>query len=145
MEVNASMPGQVPLGNEAVKLDQKFCMDCGKVIHRRAEICPGCGCRQAPVVRAESAFNFGISSTPELQQKFVTQMAMLLLLNFFWSGLGNLSIGDKRGWSYGFVNWIVFIIGCFTLWLPCLAYFAYTGYEGHKFLVAKHAQIISEA
>lgn len=26
--------------------DEKYCRDCGKIINLRAEICPGCGCRQ---------------------------------------------------------------------------------------------------
>lgn len=27
--------------------DEKFCMECGAVIRRRAEICPNCGVRQS--------------------------------------------------------------------------------------------------
>ncbi|HWV15065.1 MAG TPA: TM2 domain-containing protein [Cellvibrio sp.] len=30
-------------------LDEKFCSDCGEIIKIKAEICPKCGVRQAPV------------------------------------------------------------------------------------------------
>ncbi|WP_186646032.1 TM2 domain-containing protein [Fluviispira vulneris] len=29
--------------------DEKYCSDCGKIIKVKAEICPGCGCRQSAV------------------------------------------------------------------------------------------------
>jgi hypothetical protein len=63
-------------------------------------------------------------------------MTILLVLNFLWNGLGNLAIGDKRGWQFGFINWLVAAIGFFTFWIPCLLFFAYCGYEGHKFLTS---------
>jgi hypothetical protein len=33
--------------------NQKYCRDCGKLILERAEICPGCGCRQIGVSPVE--------------------------------------------------------------------------------------------
>jgi hypothetical protein len=119
--------------------DQKYCMDCGKIILRRAEICPGCGCRQtaASAVPQSASRSFPGYSTPaskELQGSFVAQMAMLLALNFLWNGLGNLALGDKRGWAWGFANWVVFAIGFFTVWIPSLLFFAYCGYAGYQFL-----------
>jgi hypothetical protein len=59
----------------AIGQDQKFCMDCGKVILRHAEICPGCGCRQLPSAQPST---FITPSTPEIQSPFVTRMAILL-------------------------------------------------------------------
>ena len=29
--------------------EEKYCSDCGKVINRKAEICPHCGVRQIPI------------------------------------------------------------------------------------------------
>lgn len=116
--------------------DQKFCMDCGKVILRRAEICPGCGCRQINPSQA-TALPFALPSAPGLQGQLAGQMALLLVLNFLWNGLGNLAIGDKRGWQYGFINWIVVAIACFTFWVPALLFFAYCGYAGYQWLLEK--------
>lgn len=122
--------------------DKKYCMDCGKVILRRAEICPACGCRQLPAHKSQQSGSrqtvFASEPTsPELQSHFVGQMAALLLLNCLWNGLGNLAIGDKRGWVWGFFNWVVLAIGFFTFWIPCLLFFAYCGYAGYQFLCEK--------
>jgi hypothetical protein len=122
--------------------DQKFCMDCGKVILRRAEICPACGCRQAPAPHQNSSnfpssSSWPVSRSPELQSSFVTKMATLILLNVLWNGLGNLAIGDKRGWTYGFFNWIVFALSFVTVGIPSLLFFAYCGYAGYQFLLAQ--------
>lgn len=38
-------------------------------------------------------------------------LIVLLGLNFLWNGLGNLAIDDKRGWKWGWANWILFLIG----------------------------------
>jgi hypothetical protein len=126
--------------------DKKYCMDCGKVILRRAELCPGCGCRQvsAPDTRQKSfrrvpRVPIVSGPQPELQSAFVKQMAILLALNFLWNGLGNLAIGDKRGWSWGFANWIVIGISIFTLWIPAILFFAYCGYSGYELLVEQVA------
>jgi hypothetical protein len=124
-------------GSESlVGADKKYCADCGKVILRRAELCPGCGCRQ---VSAPDTRQNGVTSIPlpELQSPFVKQMALLLILNFLWSGLGNLAIGDKRGWSLGFFNWLIFALSIFTLWIPSLLFFAFCGYAGYQFLTAQ--------
>lgn len=34
------------IGTAMKRDDEKFCMECGAVIRRRAEICPACGVRQ---------------------------------------------------------------------------------------------------
>jgi len=134
-----------PEASTPINQDQKYCRDCGKIILRRAEICPVCGCRQMPVPASRNRFtqNFFGNSEPtsrELESSFVTKMAILLCLNFLWNGLGNLAIGDKRGWGFGFFNWIIVAIGFFTLWIPPLLFFAYCGYVGHQFLVAPNVQ-----
>jgi hypothetical protein len=126
VDTSAVRPSQQPPSQ-----DQKFCMDCGKVILRRAEICPGCGCRQLPVAGSSSF----ITSSAEIQSPFVTQMAILLVLNVLWNGLGNLAIGDKRGWQYGFFNLVIFAISFFSVGLPSVLFFAYCGYAGYQFLL----------
>jgi hypothetical protein len=130
----------IPVASPVLNQDQKFCMDCGKVILRRAEICPGCGCRQihapAPVLSSQFA---AIES--QLQSPLAGQMVILLVLNFLWNGLGNLAVGDKRGWSFGFINWVVFAISFFTAWIPSLLFFAYCGYAGYQFLLTKESNI----
>jgi hypothetical protein len=126
VDTSVAQPSQ-PLPGQ----DQKFCMDCGKLILRRAEVCPGCGCRQLPAA-GDSSF---ITSSAEIQSPFVTRMAILLILNALWSGLGNLAIGDKRGWQYGFFNLVVFAISFFTVGVPSVLFFAYCGYAGYQFLL----------
>ncbi len=37
-------------------------------------------------------------------------MAIVLVCNFLWAGLGNLMVGDKRGWPYGFTTWVWYIL-----------------------------------
>jgi len=134
-------PSDAPSTQEAnsSNLNRKYCTECGKLILRRAEICPGCGCRQVFPAVGRAGFGQGFlgpaeASSPELETSFVTKMAILLALNFLWNGLGNLAIGDKRGWAIGFLNWIFVAIGFFTLWIPPLLFYAYCGYAGYKFL-----------
>jgi hypothetical protein len=134
VETSAPQPSQPPPGQ-----DQKFCMDCGKVILRRAEICPGCGCRQLPTT-ANTPFNPPIARPPELQSQFVSQMAILLVLNVLWNGLGNLAIGDKRGWQYGFLNLLFFALSFVTVGIPCILFFAYCGYAGYQFLLEQQSK-----
>ena len=128
--------------------DKKYCMDCGKVILRQAEICPGCGCRQIPAPRSQqngfrqTVFPSGPPS-PELQGPFVGQMAKLLILNCLWNGLGNLAIGDKRGWGWGFFNWVVFALSFFTLGIPSILFFAFCGYAGYQFLTQQALEVQS--
>jgi hypothetical protein len=119
-------------------------MDCGKIILRRAEICPACGCRQTAAPHQSNAgsanpFSGLASRSPELQSSFVTQMGMLIVLNILWNGLGNLAIGDKRGWAFGFFNWIVFALSFVTVGIPALLFFAYCGYAGYQFLLEHQA------
>jgi hypothetical protein len=39
---------------------------------------------------------------------------LLIIGNCFWSGVGNLIIGDSRGWFYGYFNWIPVIAAILT-------------------------------
>lgn len=64
-------------------------------------------------------------------------MAILICLNILWNGLGNLAIGDKRGWGLGFFNWLVFALSIVTVVIPALLFFAYCGYAGYQFLLAQ--------
>lgn len=105
--------------------NEKYCTDCGKLILLRAEICPGCGCRQItpePIARLYRP------------DPIAGPMILLLLFNVLWNGLGNIVVGDKRGWGYGFLNWVFFVLSFFTLWVPCVLFFAYCGWEGYEHL-----------
>jgi hypothetical protein len=125
-------------------VDQKYCADCGKLILRRAEICPGCGCRQMAAPQDPSSLNFSATtsslatSAGEVGKMLFTPArgAVLLLwvLNVFWCGLGNLAIGDSRGWKYGLTNWLFFVASFFTVGIPCMFFFVYCSYEGQQFL-----------
>ena len=118
--------------------NQKYCRDCGKLIMERAEICPGCGCRQSetPPFPNQSARAFILPSLDTV----TGPMIMLLCLNFLWNGLGNIAVGDKRGWGYGFLNCVFFGVGFFTAFIPVLFFYAYCGYQGYQFLRASTIQ-----
>jgi hypothetical protein len=119
--------------------DDKFCVECGKSLRRRAEICPYCGCRQMPS-SSPSAWSGLSNGGPEVGSSFVTQMAILILLNVLWSGLGNLAIGDKRGWGFGFLNWVVLVVSWFTLFIPSVLFFVYCSIQGYTYLQSKSAE-----
>src|SRR5580704_7347164 len=90
--------------------DKKYCSECGKLILRRAEICPGCGCRQQS---SSNSARLDLAP-PELGRPIAPKMITLILLNFLWSGVGNVAIGDKRGWGFIFANIVIFVISFFT-------------------------------
>lgn len=127
-----STPAVLPIGP-----DQKYCSECGKVILRRAEICPGCGCRQfsAPQPASPGAVALRANVSPELQSPFVGRMILLIALNVLWSGLGNLAVGDKRGWGFLLLNILIFTVGLFMMGIPIILFFAYCTYAGYQFLV----------
>jgi hypothetical protein len=133
---------QTILEQQATKnVDQKYCVDCGQQILRRAEICPACGCRQLPAPTGPSAFSTaGTALSRSVSDPITGPMILLLVLNFLWNGLGNLAVGDKRGWTYGFGNWVFFIISIFTFGVPCMAFYAYCGHQGHTYLKLKAAR-----
>ncbi len=114
--------------------NQKYCRDCGKVIMERAEICPGCGCRQSetPPFPNQSTRAFTLPALDPVTGPTI----MLLCLNVLWNGLGNVAVGDKRGWGYGFLNCVFFGVGFFTAFIPVLFFYAYCGYQGYQFLRA---------
>ena len=60
-------------------------------------------------------------------------------LNVLWSGVGNLAVGDKRGWGFVFINIVVFALSFFTLFVPCLLFFAYCCYAGYQYLIGIEA------
>jgi hypothetical protein len=42
--------------------EMKFCVDCGQKILRRAEICPGCGCRQVAAPKTLPFMSIGFTT-----------------------------------------------------------------------------------
>jgi ribosomal protein L40E len=118
--------------------DQKYCTECGELIRLRAEICPKCGCRQlTPQPTLQPAFSY----KPD---PVVGPMILLFIGNVLWSGLGNLMIGDQRGWAYGFLTWIFFVLSWFTLGLPCVLFFAYCGWQGYEFLRGREHSLAAQ-
>lgn len=127
--------------------DQKYCSECGKIVLRRAEICPGCGCRVSgtpppPIGAVPPSWN--VREAPQLQSQFVLQMAILLVLNCFWAGLGNLAVGDQRGWSFGFATWLAIGLSFLIPVLPLLAWFAFASYLGYQFIQEREAVLRAE-
>lgn len=111
-------------------------MDCGALILRRAEICPKCGCRQlSPKVPPPStAYAAGAALSGLAGGEAGGQTMMLILLNVLWAGLGNICIGDKRGWLFGILTWFFWAIAIYTMGIPLLVYFIVVTHAGYTFL-----------
>lgn len=106
-------------------INEKYCADCGALILLRAEICPKCGCRQ--IASQRSGFSLQIDP--------VTGPTILLVIgNVLWSGLGNLLVGDKRGWGFGFFNWVVIVVSIYTAFVPAILFFAFCSWQGYEYL-----------
>lgn len=112
--------------------DRKFCTDCGTNIFRRAEICPSCGCRQ--LQPPQNAYANARSSNIS-----VGMLASLLIMNFLWSGWGNVSIGDERGRQYAKINVLFFILSLFSAYIPCVIFCCFCTYQGYQFLEQREA------
>lgn len=130
--------------SSSISPEQKYCSDCGNVILRRAELCPKCGCRQSEAPQPAFEANFFPQSLSMASSSVDSgKLALLLVGNFFWGGLGNLLLGDSRGWVLGFVTWSVCLLGSFTFFLPLLPYFGFTCYLGYEFFKAQNARVSS--
>jgi hypothetical protein len=88
-------------GQAISEIQTKYCQECGQQINRRAVICPKCGCA------CSSEKSPAAISLPKLNvDGNLFPMAIVLVCNALWAGLGNLMVGDKRGWAYGFTTWL---------------------------------------
>jgi hypothetical protein len=128
-DTHNTQPPSVPQPLVAAVQETKYCTECGKVIFRKAEICPNCGCRQSPSPR-QANFNLPNLSVPPTTGRLI----ILVVGNILWNGLGNLVIGDNRGWTYGFINLACFIASLFTLGIPCIVWCLYCSAKGYEYL-----------
>lgn len=106
--------------------EQKYCSDCGDIILRKSEICPNCGCRQIVNIQTGASIDAG-------------SVILLLVLNFFWNGLGNVAVGDKNGWIYIVINiflYLLMFIGIGVLFV--MLFYVFCGYLGYTFLKKQH-------
>lgn len=139
------------LTEPVTKAEQKYCMDCGALILRRAEICPKCGCRQMsppvpstteqaaakalpPAAAPSTAYAAGAALSQVAGGEIGGKMVILVLLNILWAGLGNICIGDKRGWLFGILTWLFLVIAIYTAGITLLLYFIAVTYAGYTFL-----------
>jgi TM2 domain-containing membrane protein YozV len=77
-----------PEVNRGIKgLDEKFCESCGEIIKIKAEICPKCGVRQ----------------------KRKVSKAVLLLLTFFFGGIGVHKFYTRKNWQG-----VAYLLFCWT-------------------------------
>jgi hypothetical protein len=109
---------------------EKYCKDCASVIWLNAEICPKCGCRQIPESTNRSG-RLNKTGTPSVGMPLLA----LFVLNALWNGLGNVAVGDKRGWLYMLFNIIMFIGAFFTFGIGLIAFYVYCGAKGTKFVL----------
>ncbi len=105
--------------------DEKFCSDCGALIRARAELCPQCGCRQAPAPDAA-----GLASNDAPNGK--NQLAAALLAIFLGAiGVHKFYLG-QIGWG------IVYLLFCWTF-IPSVVGLI----EGVLLLTMPHAQFVA--
>jgi hypothetical protein len=67
--------------------------------------------------------------------------------NLVWPGLGNLIVGDKGGWTAGFVTWVVILIvvSSVGLLLPLIPlWYLVVSIAGHRFVNRQYAQSLDE-
>lgn len=113
----------VPLG-----ADQKYCSECAKVLLRRAEICPNCGCRQV----AEPNSTIDNVSTSRFKAFTETGPSALFVAILFLRGLwcllcihdGGRALYDFDGVSsYRMARLVPFdafisaALGCWGMWI----------------------------
>lgn len=110
----------------------KYCRGCGKLVLASAEICPACGCHQIP----PQSSTIPTSSTTYINKPTMPPILLLIGLNVLWNGLGNIVVGDKRGWKYGCLNWLFFIIAIWTGGVPLLLFGAFCGFQGYGYMRA---------
>lgn len=96
-----------------------YCRQCGRYMDEGGVFCPIC---------LTHSNVCGISSPP---------LVLMIVLNIFWNGLGNLAIGDNRGWALGFFNWLVLAVAYFTVGLSMPIYWAYCCWVGYRYLQGK--------
>jgi hypothetical protein len=129
--------------------DQKYCTECGQRILRKAEICPHCGCRQMPPphtgIFGSRAPSLGSSANGSYD---TIRLILLLVLNLLWNGLGNIAVGDHRGWKYALFNVLLYVPVLLLLltlgpigFVPTLAFYAYCAYQGYSYLEAEKRQL----
>ncbi|MEN9465924.1 MAG: hypothetical protein RL217_2105 [Pseudomonadota bacterium] len=92
--------------NDSVKNDdQKYCKDCGQLIHVRAEICPKCGVRQMPAPSL-------VATTSSGKNRLAAALLALFLGGF---GVHKFYLG-RIGWG------LVYLLFCWTF-IPSLVAF----------------------
>lgn len=89
-----------------INSNEKYCKDCGRVIHINAEICPNCGVRQMPPPnnRQEQIIN------NEMEQRW-----LITLLLCFLGGVIGLHNFYNRKIGYGILQ--ILTVGGFGLWV----------------------------
>ena len=87
-----------------INSNEKYCKDCGKIIHINAEICPSCGVRQmaAPQV-------------PALVTSEVNSVWIITLVLCFFGGFLGLHNFYNRKIGYGIFQILTF--GGFGIWV----------------------------
>lgn len=97
----------------------KVCTECGHVINIKAEICPKCGVRQAPI--AENNFN-NPAPAPSKENKWLITLLLCWFLGVFGAHrfyLGHTGTGILMLLTFGFcgiwtlIDFIVIAVGNF--------------------------------
>ena len=88
--------------------NEKFCQECGALINVKAEICPKCGVRQAPVTHLASAGKFLVSSK---NNREIVETGDAILWFILCLPIGFMKWGQTgKGWIWLLVALITFPI-----------------------------------
>ncbi len=118
--------------------NQKYCRDCGKLIMERAEICPGCGCRQSGIPNYQQTQPFTVPTISPIMGSMVAMCGF----NILWSGIGNIVVKDKRGWWFVIINIFIVLLSSIAartfeesgFFLFVVLFYAFCSYLGYVFL-----------
>lgn len=80
--------------------DEKYCLECGEVIKRRAEICPYCGVRQSNA----SSVSFSTVTAPNGKNKLAAGLFAILLG----------SLGAHKFYLNDFGMGVLYLLLCWT-------------------------------
>ena len=107
--------------------DEAFCIECGSVVKKKAEICPECGVRQKPSEvdgqNVKSAENVGSSLTEqrqyELEKIAGKNTSTIILVSLFVTPLGYWMLGKTGLAIVNFVTFNYFLLGPIVVPIHC--------------------------
>lgn len=115
-------------GSVAPAHDEAYCVECGEIIKKQAEICPECGVRQQPARQspepdAPSTDDGGPGLTDrrryELEEIAANDKATVVLVGFLLTPLAYWMLGKKALAAINFFTFNYFLLGLVVVPIHC--------------------------